>query len=398
MKILWASEVTPDPDSGAGGTEWQLVRQLRGLGYEVECRWAEHLPRRIAHGNLHYACELPRVYARAILQACRSDRFDVVTVNLGQSWLAARRLRDAGFQGAFVVRSHGLDDHFDETLAYWRKQLNLSRGAAWKRLPGAILTRVLHNHLHKAARLCDGYVVSNSLDARFLKQRHGLRDEQILNASQAAAQSFLDRPAPPMTAERLRRVLYVAGFHFIKGPHAVAEAARRLLSRGDGTTMTWICHPRDHARVRELLGAELENRVQLCGWMPQDELSRVFDSHGVFVYPTLFDGFGKVFLEAMARGLCVIGTPAGGMIDLLRDGENGLFCEFNHGGQIARQVTQLQSDLPRAREISRLAAETARGLSWEGVGQQLATFFETRLHARQQIAGAFSGAMTCQNG
>ena len=82
MRILWVSEVDPDPNSGAGGTELLMVQHLRALGHFVETVWATDLPRRIRHGNLHYAFELPRTYAAAIEKSCRGSAFDIVNINL----------------------------------------------------------------------------------------------------------------------------------------------------------------------------------------------------------------------------------------------------------------------------------------------------------------------------
>ncbi len=381
MKILWASEVDPDPNSGAGGTELLFVQQLRSLGHDVTTVWAEDLPRRIRHGNLHYAFELPRSYWKAIRRECTSQTFDVVTVNLGQSYLAARRLRQSGFQGAFIVRSHGLDDHLDQVLGKWESVLGTSKRSLLKRAIGAALNIVLKGHMRKAAEECDGYVVSNSLDGGWLSSAHGLSTEKIAVIPQAPSAAFLQTAAPPMSEDRLRRLLYVANFHFAKGPHAVADAAARLLTQDPSLQMTWICHPQDHDRVRELFGGLLPERLKLLGWMPQAELVRQFDQHGIFLYPSLFDGFGKVFLEAMARGLCVVGTRAGGMVDLIEDGQNGFHCEFNQPDQIVARVHELAGALEFAQRMSAAAAMTARQYTWERAGRQLSHFFERRLAA-----------------
>ncbi len=47
MKILFAANVSPDPNSGAAGTEFQTIAGLRRLRHEVDEIWAEELGRRI---------------------------------------------------------------------------------------------------------------------------------------------------------------------------------------------------------------------------------------------------------------------------------------------------------------------------------------------------------------
>ena len=54
LKILMMADLPPNADSGAAGTEYQTMEALRRLGHEVDAVWADSLPHRIGHGNLHY--------------------------------------------------------------------------------------------------------------------------------------------------------------------------------------------------------------------------------------------------------------------------------------------------------------------------------------------------------
>jgi len=53
--------------------------------------------------------------------------------------------------------------------------------------------------------------------------------------------------------------------------------------------------------------------VTLLGWMPREDLRRIYDRHGLFVVTSRFEGFSLAFLEAMARGLCVLASRVDGM-------------------------------------------------------------------------------------
>lgn len=386
MKILWVSEVYPDPNSGAGGTELLMVRQLRTLGHDVQTIWAADLPRRIQHGNLHYAFELPRSYLRAILHACKQATFDIVTVNLGQSYLAAQRLRRQGYKGAFIVRSHGLDDHGEATIEKWNNILNIRKRPLWRRITGSLLQTRISQQITLAAKYSDGYVVSSSGDAQFLHEKHKLGYERIACISQAPADAFKEIPVRKMNESRMHRLLYVAGFNPIKGPHAVAAALNKLMRQNQALLFTWICHVDDHDKVRRLLDPECIDRIRLIGWMPQEELVKEFDEHGIFIYPSLFDGFGKVFLEAMSRGLCVIGTRAGGMADIIKHGENGFLCDFNKANQIVEIANCLIESFDLANQVSSAAALTAKNYTWEHVGIELSEFFYQRLAAKQVVS------------
>ena len=381
MRIFWISEVEPDPNSGAGGTELALVEALRELGHVVDCVWAPDLPRRIGHGNLHYLLELPRTYSRAMRRAVAAKAYDVVTFNLGQAYRGVLRLRRDGFGGAIVGRSHGLDDRLHAVMDRWRDRFEEPGSLGLRGLASRALRDLLDGQLARAIAAADGYVVSNSLDAAYLRATHGLEEGRVLTLPQSFPAAFTECPPAPLTPARLDRLLHVAGWHWAKGPHAVARAAATLMDEDPALSLTWVCRGEDHDRVRALFDASLHGRLDLRSWMTQAELRACMDECGVFLYPPVFDGFGKVFLEAMARGLCVVGTRSGGMVDLVVDGETGWRCDFDAPEQLADKVRWLRAHPERAAEMSRAAADVASQYTWERCARTLEGFFEARVAA-----------------
>ena len=74
-------------------------------------------------------------------------------------------------------------------------------------------------------------------------------------------------------------------------------------------------------------------------------LVQVYDRHGVFLFPSFFEGFGKAFLEAMSRGLVVIASDVGGMHDLIRDGENGFLVAPGDAAALAMRVPAARAEM-----------------------------------------------------
>jgi len=79
-------------------------------------------------------------------------------------------------------------------------------------------------------------------------------------------------------------------------------------------------------------------------------------AHDVFVFPSLFEGFGLVLLEAMAMGLPVITTPHTAGPDLIREGMEGFIVPIRHSTAIAERLEQLP---PRACEAGRHVPSSA---------------------------------------
>lgn len=94
----------------------------------------------------------------------------------------------------------------------------------------------------------------------------------------------------------------------------------------------------------QVKSSKLEARVEFLGHIPYEEIPKHLHDADIFVRPSLSEGFGNSFIEAMAAGLPVIATPVGGIVDFLVDGETGLFVEPKSPQLIAFQVHKLLSD------------------------------------------------------
>src|SRR5437763_14926263 len=109
--------------------------------------------------------------------------------------------------------------------------------------------------------------------------------------------------------------------------------------------------------------------------MPQENLIDVYDGHGIFLFGSFFEGFGKVFLEAMSRGLAVVATNVAGARDIIIDGENGVLVPPGDAAAMADAVTSLLADPERAASLAVHAAATARTYTWDRVARETAAFY-----------------------
>ena len=96
----------------------------------------------------------------------------------------------------------------------------------------------------------------------------------------------------------------------------------------------------EEKRLRE----KANDRVQFLGFVPHGEMPKYLHVSDIFIRPSLSEGFGNSFIEAMAVGIPVIATPVGGIVDFLVDGETGLFCEVKNPRSIAQKVEKLIKD------------------------------------------------------
>ena len=129
---------------------------------------------------------------------------------------------------------------------------------------------------------------------------------------------------------------------------------------------------------REIAKLALSDRVT---WLPgvgadDDLLPAALQAADVFVLPSLHEPFGIAVLEAWSAGTPVVASRVGGLQYLIREGENGRFCDPASPESIARAAELCRSDPENTRRMAENARREAVGkYSWARVTERLAAFY-----------------------
>ncbi|MBI2627961.1 MAG: glycosyltransferase family 4 protein [Candidatus Niyogibacteria bacterium] len=117
---------------------------------------------------------------------------------------------------------------------------------------------------------------------------------------------------------------------------------------------------------------KIKDRVSMFGAISHKELPKYLARADIFIRPSLSEGMGNSFIEAMAAGLPVIGTPVGGIVDFLKDGETGLFCKVRDPKSIAEKVKMLLADNRlRQKIISNAQRLVFEKYGWDKISNQM---------------------------
>jgi glycosyltransferase involved in cell wall biosynthesis len=115
------------------------------------------------------------------------------------------------------------------------------------------------------------------------------------------------------------------------------------------------------------------------GAVPHQRVLEIMAQHDVLVFPTLFDGFGLVILEAMARGLTVITTPNAGGSSVIDEGKDGFVVPIRDADAIARRVLELADDRGRLSAMGAEALKKAQLMSWAARASKFLDVLRRRL-------------------
>lgn len=120
----------------------------------------------------------------------------------------------------------------------------------------------------------------------------------------------------------------------------------------------------------------VKERVKFLGSIPNDEIIKYLKVSDIFIRPSLSEGQGISFIEAMASGLPVIATRVGGIPDFLIDRETGLFVETKSPEDIAEKVHELVINQELRKRISANVREAAKKYDWDLIAPKMELVFD----------------------
>lgn len=103
------------------------------------------------------------------------------------------------------------------------------------------------------------------------------------------------------------------------------------------------------------------------GYLHGPELAQAYASADLFVFPSTSETFGNVLLEAMASGLPAVAAAAGGPLEIVHHGRNGLLAAPGDPGAFAARVAAALNDPVARARLAEQARADAEGRSWDAV-------------------------------
>jgi glycosyltransferase involved in cell wall biosynthesis len=360
-----------------GGAERQVVDlavALRRKGYEVvvACSVAGGLSSALEEADVPVRPLLRRLakrslspaYAWRLRRLLRSERFDLVHAHIYAS-AAAAAIATLGTRLPLVIT-----EHTEASWQTWRARW-VSRGV-YRRVERII-------------------AVSSPIRRRLI-ERDGVRPDLITivpNAVMSAAETPSNQ-APPLPAELRDRPLVgvVSRLQPEKGVANFLEAAARVAPSFPGTHFVVA----GDGPLRQELAAlaedlDLGSRVHFLGF--RSDASALMQSLDVVVVPSLTEGSPLVTLEAMAAGVPLVASAAGGIPDQVRHGKEGLLAPPGDTEAIADALIDLLRDPAYARSLGEAGRQRATSeFSHKTMVQQIENVYREVLGLSAAQSGA----------
>jgi glycosyltransferase involved in cell wall biosynthesis len=348
-----------------------------------------------SHGRvLDRALRYPRFSRRlgeAVADRVRQGAVDVVHAQgLTALGYGCARLRDPALRAPLVMNPQGMEEH---------------KASGLKRLALLRLRRLSR----QAARLADRVIATDESTRDEVPRHLGVDpsrvvvlpngiDAEELSAATPADPDRVVREALPSVGGSFPLFLSVGRLEAYKGLDDALLALDRL-HRAEELPPRWawvvVGEGRDRERLtrrvmaRELLarsrGARgIASHVHWAGQVPDGLLHALYASADVFLHTTRYEGSSLVTLEAMAHGLPVVATRAGGIPDKVSDGENGRLVDPGDVEGLARGLAELAQDAALREAMgSRGRKRAVEGFGWPALAARTVALYEELLGSRR---------------
>ncbi len=359
MHILLIGDYPPDPRLGSTKVLVKLAEEFQTLGHRCELLLADRLGGP-SNGYLRQAVA-PMLALQAARRAVREHgSYDVIDASSAEAlWIARARRFGAFAETAVIARSNGL-----EHLNYQRMLDDHDAGLLhkpWTRRWFHPLVRL--TQVAAAARAADRLLLLNEGDRAFALARGWKPAAFIDVVPHGVSSTFLDAP-PPCGRSRGQGILFCGSWTGVKGVAYLTEAFNTMVAAGSEARLTVLGAGVAAADVRAAFSPEARERLTVIDRLGESDVMAAYREHDVLAWPSTYEGFGMVLVEAMSQGLPVVAAPVGCARTLVQDGRSGLLVPPRDAPALATALTRLLGDAPLRARLAAAAFDEVRAMSW----------------------------------
>lgn len=347
-----------DPQSAVYIGYRALTEVLERLGHTVEVVSPGDFPA-IARMNGRW---VPLAYPFAIARWLRErrDRFDLLMFHSYSGWLATALARG---RPRSLVMFHGVEPLYHREL---REEAKMSGGGlSWRyRLLQELVMPVM---LRIACRTATGVACLNRAEADYLAKRKWVTAPGAAVLAHGVPADFF---ATARTPRPIQHLLFVGQWLPMKGTRYLRDAVTPILRENPSIRLTCAGTLLAEPSVTSEFPPEIRDQVEVVPRVDQAKLAKLYRDADVFIFPSLYEGFSRAIVEAMASRLPIVCTPVGVAADALKHEESALFVPKRSAAAMTAAVRRLRDDPALAARLANAAGEMAANYTLADVSRQ----------------------------
>jgi glycosyltransferase involved in cell wall biosynthesis len=234
------------------------------------------------------------------------------------------------------------------------------------------------------SKLADAIIVPTDAVRLEVCENLGVRDQKVFVVPEAAREFFEPVDFAATIAVRKRFgiedefLLTVGTIEPRKNIPTLVAAFEKLpadsklqlvIAGGNG----WLSSP----SLKAIENSPRRNRIVLTDYLNDEDLRELYSSCLVFVYPSLYEGFGLPPIEAMACGAPVVVSNTPALVESTGGAAN--VADPNDAGDVARVILQLLTDTDERQRLITASQQRAAELTWADAARKTLAVYESVL-------------------
>ncbi|MCH5203855.1 MAG: glycosyltransferase [Oscillospiraceae bacterium] len=216
-------------------------------------------------------------------------------------------------------------------------------------------------------------------------EQYVCKRENIVSIPLAADSKKFYRPRTRCGDKREPIIVFTGGFDYRKNIDGAVEAFSKARKKYpdsellENAKMYIVCNAPDEQQKTfysktDKLG--LKGRVELTGFISDEDLCALYNSCDVFFFPSLYEGFGLPILEAMLGGAFILSADNSSLPEVC--GGHAILCNANDSNEMADKLKKaLEASFAETAEDKQARQQYALGFSWEKTAEETLKHIET---------------------
>lgn len=328
----------------------------------------------------------PSEFLRVLLQRLDISRFSRTEKNLASNYQAYKildkrvakkipKLKDK-ISGVFCTedcaletfkeaKKYGLKCYYELPIGYWREGKKIQQEESKIKPEYASTMPLIKDSLKKLKQkdkeleLADVIFVPSSFVKETLKD---VKTKAKIIINPFGVEKTKNKKT--INKKGKLKLIYVGSITQRKGISYLFDAMKKLENKAKLTVIG--LKNNKNKRVNEEL-----SKHRYIPSLPNKKIIEEMRKHDLLVFPSLFEGFGLVILEAMSQGLPVISTKNTAAREIIEDGKDGFIVPIRSSTEIVKKINKIYKDRKKLEKMSLAAQRKSEKFTWEKYGSKI---------------------------
>jgi glycosyltransferase involved in cell wall biosynthesis len=211
----------------------------------------------------------------------------------------------------------------------------------------------------------------NEEDKNYVVKRHKRQPSDVIVLKNGYYADYIPSSKSNLISDKTT-FLFNASWLERKGIKVLVEAFKAIKKIFPDGWHLILAGVGDHKEaIYQAFSDDLKDDITVIPTYSPSEEVKLYEKSDVFILPSYFEGQSLALTQAMASGLCCIGSDNCGQLDFIQHGKNGLLFKTGDAADLTQQIKSVLTHKNNIAVYGKAAHESVKNLTWDAVSQDV---------------------------